>query len=163
MAASLAFRLSGGSGNTNPAASLGGVMSSTALGSNTIFDTVSAGEALAGDIEYRCIFLYNDGDKDLTNVRLWLSTEASVGVIGLALDGNGVDADAETEADESTAPTGESFDDTVNPIGSAIAVPDLAAGSRHAVWLRRTISSATSGVAVGSNACVLRADYEYIP
>ena len=163
MAASLVFRLSGGAGNTDPAASLGGVMSSTAVGTDTLFDTVSAAEALAGDTEYRCFFVYNDGDKDLTNVRLWISDEPATGTYALALDGVGKNADAEIESDESTAPTGETFDDTLNPIANAITVPDLSVGDRHAVWARRVIGSSTAGVALASNAAEFRVDYEYIP
>jgi hypothetical protein len=64
MAASIVFRLSGGAGNTDPAASLGGVMSSTAVGSNTLFDTVSAAEALSGDTEYRCYYVKNTNATD---------------------------------------------------------------------------------------------------
>ena len=163
MAASIAFRLSGGSGNADPAASLGGVMSSTAVAADTLFDTVSAAEALAGDVEYRTIFLYNDGDKDLTNVRLWVSDEPATGVLGLALDGAGINADAEVLSDESDTPTGETFDDDTNPIADAITVPDLAAGDRHAVIVRRTIAASTPGVALASNAAEIRVDYEYVP
>lgn len=162
MAASIAYRLSGGSGNTNPAASLGGVMSSTAATSNTLFDTVSAAEASAGDIEYRAVFLYNDGDKDLVSIKLWVSDEPASGVLALALDGAGKNADAETEIDEGTAPTGESFS-TPTSAGAGISVPDLAVGDRHAIWVRRTISAATGGVALGSNTAQIRVDYEYIP
>jgi hypothetical protein len=162
MAASIVYRLSGGAGNSNPAASLGGVMSTTAVAANALFDTVSAAEALSGDTEYRCFFILNDGDKALTNVRLWISDQADVGVLALALDGNGVDADAEVEGDEGTAPTGESFTSPTT-IGAAIAVPDLAVGARHAVWARRTIAAATAGVALASNTAQFRVDFEYIP
>ncbi len=162
MAASLAFRLSGGSGNSSPAASLGGVMSSTAATANTLFDTVSAAEALTGDTEYRCIFLLNTGDKDLTGVKLWISDQAAVGTLALALDGGGKNVDAEVESDEGTAPTGETFSSPTD-VGSAIAVPDLAVGDRHAVWVRRVIGSATGGVALASNSAELRVDFEYIP
>lgn len=163
MAASVAFRLSGGPGNTDPLASIGGAMSSTAMSANTIFDTVSAAEALAGDTEYRKVFIYNDGDKALTNVKVWISDQPAQGVIGLALDGAGKNADGETVANENTAPSGETFDDTTDPVANALAVPDLAVGDRHAIWLRRTISASTPGVALGSNAAELRVDYEYIP
>jgi hypothetical protein len=163
MPASLAFRLSGGAGNTNPAASLGGVMSTTAAAANTLFDTVTAGEASVGDIEYRCFFLLNDGDTALTNLRLWVSDTPAQGTIGLALDGNGKNADAEVESDEGTAPTGEIFEDGATAIGDAIAVPDLAPGERHAVRVRRFIAGATPGVSLASNALEFRVDYEYIP
>jgi hypothetical protein len=162
MAASLAFRLSGGAGNAAPLASTGGVMSTTAATANTLFDTVSAAEASAGDTEYRAIFLLNDGDKDLTGLKLWMSDQAASGVLALALDGVGKNADAEVEADESTAPTGETFSSPTD-VGSAISVPDLAVGDRHAIWVRRVISAATGGVALASNAAELRVDYEYVP
>ena len=52
-AAAPIWRLSGGAANTNPLASLGGIMStSTAAGSN-IFDDVTGDEGAAGDVEYR--------------------------------------------------------------------------------------------------------------
>jgi len=162
MAASLAFRLSGGAGNSNPLLSTGGVMSSTAAAANALFDTVSAAEALAGDTEYRAIFLLNNGDKDLVGVKLWISDQATSGVLALALDGAGKNADAEVEVDESTAPTGETFSSPTD-VGSAITVPDLAVGDRHAVWVRRVIGAATGGVALASNTAELRVDYEYIP
>lgn len=163
MAASIAFRLAGGAANSDPALSIGGVMSSEAVTADTLFDTVSAAEASAGDTEYRKLFVYNDGDKALTNVVVWINDQPVQGVIGLALDGAGKNADGDTVADESTAPTGETFDDTTDPVSNALAVPDLSAGDRHAIWLRRTISAATPGVALGSNAASLRVDYEYIP
>lgn len=163
MAASIAFRLSGGAANTDPAASIGGAMSSTAVSANTLFDTVTAAEASSGDTEYRKIFVYNNGDKNLTNVRIWISDQPAQGVLGIALDGAGKNADGDTVANENTAPSGEVFDDTTDPIANAIVMPDLNVGDRHAVWIRRTISASTPGVALASNAAELRVDYEYIP
>lgn len=163
MAASIAFRLAGGAANADPLLSIGGVMSSVAVTADTLFDVVTAGEALSGESEYRKVFIYNDGDKALTNVVVWINDQPVQGVIGLALDGAGKNADGDTVANENTAPTGETFDDTTDPVSNALAVPDLSAGDRHAIWLRRTISAATPGVALGSNAASLRVDYEYIP
>lgn len=163
MPASIAFRLSGGASNSDPLLSIGGVMSSNAVVADTLFDTVTAGEASAGDTEYRKVFIFNDGDEDLTNVVVWINDQPAQGVLGLALDGAGKNADGDTVANENTAPSGETFDDTTDPIGNALAVPDLAVGDRHAIWLRRTISAATPGVALASNAASLRVDYEYIP
>jgi hypothetical protein len=163
MAASVAFRLSGGASNADPALSIGGVMSSVAVTADTLFDVVGAAEALAGDTEYRKVFIVNDGTIDLTSVVVWINDQPAQGVLGIALDGAGKNADGDTVADESTAPTGETFDDTTDPVSNALAVPDLAVGDRHAVWLRRTISASTPGVALGSNAASLRVDYEYIP
>lgn len=60
--ADVKFFLSGGAGNSDPNASLGGVMSSTEVVDNTLhnlFDYVSGTEAGAGDTEYRAIYLKN--------------------------------------------------------------------------------------------------------
>ena len=157
MPASIVYRLSGGAANSNPAASLGGVMSTTAVAANALFDTVSAAEALSGDTEYRCFFILNDGDKALTNVRLWISDQADVGVLALALDVNGVSANGDGGPPVSGAFT------SPTTIGAAIAVPDLAVGARHAVWARRAIAAATAGVALASNTAQFRVDFEYVP
>ena len=52
------YRLSGGSGNTDVNASLGGVKSSTSVGTglHNLFDVVSSAEASSGDTEYRCVY-----------------------------------------------------------------------------------------------------------
>lgn len=46
------YKLSGGSGNSDPNASLGGVISTTTASTN-VYDDVGSAEAIAGDIEYR--------------------------------------------------------------------------------------------------------------
>ena len=60
-ASDILIRLSGGSGNSDPNAALGGVMStSTAVTDNTthnLFDVVSGTESAAGDIEYRGVYV----------------------------------------------------------------------------------------------------------
>jgi len=60
------YRLSGGTTNTDPDASLGGAMS-TAVGglitsgaANNLFDDVTGDESAAGDTEYRCFYVTND-------------------------------------------------------------------------------------------------------
>ena len=63
-ASDILIRLSGGSGNSDPNAALGGVMStSTAVTDNTthnLFDVVSGTESAAGDIEYRGVYVLNN-------------------------------------------------------------------------------------------------------
>jgi len=58
MAATLEFRLTGGSSNSDPDQSLGGVTSSNEISStamNNLFDNVTPTEASSGDVEYRAI------------------------------------------------------------------------------------------------------------
>jgi hypothetical protein len=158
MANSLAFRLSGGASNSDPLLSLGGAMSSNAVTANTLFDTVSAAEASPGDVEYRCFYVYNDGTIDLTALSLSISDQPTQGTYAIALDGGGLNATAEGPvADESTAPSGESFG------AGPLSLPDLAQTDKIAVWVRRTISASTPGIALGSNTAQFQVDYEYIP
>lgn len=162
MAASLAFRLSGGSGNTDHAASIGGAMSTTAASADAIFDIVGADEASAGDVEYRKVFIYNDGDVDFDEARVWISDQPTVGAYAMALDGAGKNADGDTAADEDTPPSGETFT-TPTDYAGGLSLGAMAAGDRYAVWLRRTIGAASSGVALGSNAAQFSARGDYVP
>lgn len=162
MAASIAFRLSGGASNADHAASLGGAMSSNSVTADAIFDVVSAAEALAGDTEYRCIYVYNDGDKALTNTVIWISDQANTGTLAMALGGEGLDGTAETVGNEGTAPSGESFSSPTTQ-GAGLNIGALGVGQRYPIWLRRSIDAATPGVALASNAAQISVAYEYIP
>ena len=61
IASELHYRHSGGAGNSDPDASIGGAMSSTQItddSDNNLFDDVTGDEASSGDTEYRGIYLY---------------------------------------------------------------------------------------------------------
>ena len=76
---SLEFRYSGGVGNSDPDASLGGVMSNTPLNAtamNNLFDNVTFSEAVSGDDEYRCLVLFANGNS-YSDVSVYMSTETS--------------------------------------------------------------------------------------
>lgn len=56
------FFLTGGPGNTNPYASIGGFVSNTEVASsgfNTLFGDITTSAAIAGDVTYRCVGLAN--------------------------------------------------------------------------------------------------------
>lgn len=137
-------------------------MSSVALDPNTLFDTVTVGEAAAGDTEYRCFYVFNDGDEDFESNKLWIQLAPTQGVYAIAAASEGVDGEAQTVADESTAPTGETF----TAPGSAeagIEVGPLEVGQFRAVWARRSMSASTPGVSVGANPSRFRLTSAYIP
>jgi hypothetical protein len=140
-----AFRLSGGSANSNANASLGGAKSSTAVstGVDALFDAVSAAEALAGRVEYRCIYLHNaNGSDTMTAARVWVSantplagTTLEIGVGTAAVNGT-----EQTVASETTAPSGVSFSAPASA-AAGLALGDIPAGQHKSVWLRRTVSA----------------------
>lgn len=138
------YRLSGGAGNTSPAASLGGAKSTTAAGAN-IFDDVASAEAVAGDTEYRCVYVHNaHASLTLVGAVFWIqantpsaSTTFDVGVGTSAVNGT-----EQTVADENTAPSGVTFSAAATQ-GAGVALGDIPAGQSRAVWLRRTIQAGT--------------------
>ena len=151
--------LSGGAANADLSLSLGGAISSVEIADATLhnmFDIVSSAEALAGDIEYRCIYFKNThATLTLTSAVVWIQTQtpSSDTSIGIALAGEGVSVAAESVADESTAPVGESFTAPANE-GTALAIGDLAPGAYIGVWIRRTVNA--SAAAYNSDSVVLR-------
>lgn len=143
------FRFSGGSGNTDPNASLGGVMSTTEITNATLhnlFDIVSGDEAAPGDTEYRGIYVLNNhGSLTWEAVFFWinLQTTSPDTSLAIALAGEGVNATMETIANESTAPAGESFT-SPSTKGTGLSLGNLAAGQRYGLWLRRTVNGGTA-------------------
>jgi hypothetical protein len=138
--------LSGGSGNTDPNASLGGVKSSTEVTDNTLnnlFDDVSGTESNAGDTEYRCVYVYNNhGTLSMQNTHVYISSNTSSAdtTFDIALAGEGVNATAETVANENTAPVGESFSAPTTYAGG-LDMGTIAAGQRYGLWIRRTVTA----------------------
>lgn len=141
------FRLSGGASNSDPNASIGGAMSS-AVDPGSLFDTVSGAESAAGDVEYRCIYVTH-ADPAITwvNTKIWLDANPS-GQIAIGLGATAVGTGTEPAvANESTAPAGVTFSAAASE-GAALSIGDIPAGSRKAVWLRRTITAGASAAAV---------------
>jgi hypothetical protein len=70
--------LSGGSLNSSPDNSLGGDPSSTPVvdeGLNNLFRDVTADESADGHEDYRCVYLFNDGDSPVFNLTLWIAED----------------------------------------------------------------------------------------
>jgi hypothetical protein len=141
MAAIPRWYLSGGASNTNPNVSLGGIISTTQVPGN-LFDDVLGSESSVGDIEYRGVYVKNDGDVDLQATVVWIQvntpdvdTSVSIGLTAM-----GSNQTMEVVADENTAPVGVVFSaPATKPVG--LSVGTLPAGSRYGVWIRRTVNA----------------------
>jgi hypothetical protein len=149
VAADIIERLSGGSGNTDVNASLGGAKSSTALTDNAthnLWDVVSSAESSAGDTEYRCIYVHNNhGSLTLQSAKVWISTNTPSAdtAIRIALGTSAVNGTEQTIANESTAPTGVTWSTAANE-GAALSIGNIPAGQHKAIWIERVISAAAS-------------------
>lgn len=155
VAADIQWRLSGGAGNANVNASLGGIMSTTALAdatNNNLFDDVSGAESQAGDIEYRGFYVRNNhGTLTLQDARIYISaaTTSADTEFDIAVAAEAMNVDMATIADESTAPATVSFTRPTTYTGGLQlnAATGLTAGSRRGAWIRRTVSAAAVAVA----------------
>jgi hypothetical protein len=155
------FRLSGGSGNTSPAASIGGAKSSTAIVDATVanlFDNVTGDESAAGDVEYRCFYVHNNhGSLTWQSVVVWIYTNTpstdTTCAIGLAVAA--VNATESATADESSAPASVTFS-TPTTKGAGLAIGDIPFGQHKAIWVRRTVTAAAS--AYDSDSVIIRCE-----
>jgi hypothetical protein len=164
MAANLEVHLSGGTGNTDKNAALGGARSTagggvvpTALTANSLFDDVSGAEEAAGDIEYRCVYIRNTGDQTAESSKVWLTDTADADTtIAIALAGEGLNATAETVANENTAPVGETFS-TPTTEGAGLSLGNIPASQHYAIWIRRTVAA---GAGASNDSFTLSVSYD---
>lgn len=148
----LLIRLSGGSGNTDPNLSLGGVMSTSTVVTDNVthnlFDQVTGTESSAGDIEYRGVYLLNNhGTLSATSTKTYISsnTSSTDTSLDIALAGEGVNVTMETIANEDTAPAGETFSQP-STYATGLSMGTLTAGQRFGQWIRRTVNIGAAAV-----------------
>lgn len=140
----ITLRLSGGAANASNAASLGGAKSSTVVPATVTnhFDAVSGAEAIAGDVEYRCLYLHN-AHASLTlqgaTVTVASDTPEASTTISVGVGTSAVNGTEQTVADENTAPSGVTF-------GTVATLGDIPAGQHRAVWVRRTVTAGAAAV-----------------
>ena len=145
----LDYYLSGGAGNTDPNASLGGVISSTTVTDDTLhnlFDKVLGPESDPGEAEYRAVYFKNNhGSLTAEDSDLFIptNTPSTDSTIDIALAGEGLNATMETIADENTAPSGESFSAPATR-AAALSMGNIPFGQKYGFWIRRTINASAS-------------------
>lgn len=145
VATDLITRLSGGSGNSNPNASLGGALSSTAWAGGVLhdlFDAVSALENAASNDDYRAIYVLNN-HASLTayGVTVYLSDQVAGGAtLAIAVADEAKNTAIETVADADTPPVGPSFSSPTTQ-ETGISLGDLGPGEYRGLWLRRTAAN----------------------
>jgi hypothetical protein len=162
------FSVSAAAGDTTAgtaAGSLGDQISTTQITDatlNNLFDDVSGDENAASDVEYRCFFVHNNhASLSWQNVVVWLSAEVgsgasaaiSVDTTGITAKGSG-SAQAKTVADESTAPSSQTFTSPTTK-GTGLSIGTIPAGSVQAIWVRRT---AANTAAVNNDGVTIRCE-----
>lgn len=158
VASDIVFRLSGGSGNSDPNAALGGAKSSVAVGSgvDNLFDQVSGAESAAGDTEYRCFYIHNAHatlDMQVSVVWIQSNTPSAWSTVRIALGTSAVNGTEQTITNESTAPSGVSWSTAENE-GAALSIGTIPAGQHKAIWVERAITAGAS--AYSDDQCMIR-------
>lgn len=151
--ADIVMRLSGGAGNADPNASLGGVISSTAWAGGTLhdlFDVITGDENVALESEYRGLYVRNShATLTLIAPMFWLTSPVSGGAdVTVGLDPAGVGNGSTTGvmatiANENTAPAGVTFSNPTTKAGG-LAITDLAPGNARGWWARRTTTNSAA-------------------
>jgi hypothetical protein len=166
--AELEYRLSGGAANTDPAASLGGAMSTAGGGVITsaqlhnLFDPVTGDQAAAGHVDYRGIYVRNtDGALTWRAVKAWISslTSSADTEYAIAIADEAAGVAMETIADELTAPSGPAFSSPTTK-GTGLTVGDVGSGSFRGLWVRRTV---TAGAAPANDSGTIRCEGDTDP
>lgn len=153
------FFLSGGASNDDPDAALGGVISTTEVvddNLNNLFDDVTGAEHAAGDTNYRCIYVKNNSASIAYNVKLYIDTNtpAADDTINIGKDLNGLNATADTIANEDTAPDPAVTFSTADGYANAIDLGDIPAGQVYAFWVKRIVSAGSTAQA--NNSAILK-------
>ncbi len=164
VAGDIHHRHSGGAGNSDPNASLGGVKSSTQITDATVenlFANVTGAQAAAGVTHYRCYYIHNNhGSLTLESAKTWIETQtpSTDTVIAMGLDpagvGNGSTTGvATTIANEDTAPAGVTFSEPSNE-ATGLVIGNIPTQQSIGNWLRRTVTAGAS--AFNNDSAVLR-------
>lgn len=141
----------GSAGNSTAgtaAGSLGKYMSLTEVVFGDLFDDVTGDENASSDVEYRCIFVYNDhATLTYQNSVVWIDSQQAGGTdLAIAIDGlpaspkGQTTAQADEVADEGTAPTGETFTAPTTK-ATGLSLGNIPAQQCRAIWIRRTANN----------------------
>ena len=131
-----------GSGASN----LGGAKSGTEVNFSTLFDNVEPAEAVAGDTEYRIIYVENTSATDsLTAAKFFVVTDTVAGntSIEIGVGAAAVNGTESTIANENTAPAGVTFSAPTTKVGG-LDIPDLAPGDYKSICYKRSIGAGAS-------------------
>ena len=147
----LKILLSGGVGNANPNASLGGAVSSTELVNaslNNLFDTVVGQESQDGDTEYRAIYVKNNhATLTLINPVIYIDTNTTSPTTSLEISvATETGSPIQSLPNENTAPSGQTFV-TADGQGNAISLGgDIAPGIVKAIWFKWIVGAGTTAI-----------------
>lgn len=166
MAAVLEIRLTGGTGNTSPNSSFGGIMSSTALSGtalNNLYDNVNPTEATAGDIEYRAIDIYNSGDATAVDVDIYWSVQTTSAQTSIELQVDATSGNPHTASFSLQTITNENSGPTLSSsyyaydVTSPLRLANIPSSYAARIWTKRIVTAGAGNLS--SDLCTLTVQY----
>ncbi len=122
------------SGASDIGGAIGAELTDDAL--NNIWDDVSAGDADAGDTEFRCTYVKNThATLSVLNVKVEIDTDPTESNWEIALGAAGKNGTETEVANEDTAPATPVFGTTALDLGT------LAAGDFFPIWIKRIVTA----------------------
>ena len=134
------LRLSGGADNAIEIFSIGGAMSSSIITDdmlNNLFDKIIKLEVLNEKEEYRCIYVYNNGNTDIRNLIVKTKTIPPFTKVGLGIEGTAI---AQIITNEGHPPSGVVFYNVDSYVYLKISLGVLSSGEGKPLWIRRSTS-----------------------
>ena len=115
---------------------------------NEIYDDIDKTESYDGRIEFRCLYLINNGDDTAVDPRLYVASGPSgADSLTLGMDPAGLNGTPSAVPAETTAPAGVTFA-AATDTATALAFGNLDPGEFYPFWLKRTVPAETqSGTA----------------
>lgn len=152
----LVMRLSGGAGNTDPNAALGGARAEGAGGiiisdsDNNDMDDITSSEALAGIVIYHGYFYQNEVVSAPLTWEFpvfWIESQTSSGDtdVSVAVADEAKNLSIEVLPDEETAPSGPSFTSPANK-AAGIALTSLDQDDFRGFWVRYNVNAAANSL-----------------
>lgn len=150
---------SGSAGDTvagTTADALGKYMSTSAAlaALHDLFPALTGAQNAASQVDYRCIFVYNNhATLTWVNATAYLTSEVSGGTsLALGLDPTGVvakgsaSAQAATIGSSTSAPAGVTFlaGTAIDTDAEGLALGDIGPGQVRAIWIRRTAANSSA-------------------
>lgn len=157
------YRLTGGSSNSDPTASLGGAASTTTDAGSSIMNDITGAQSAAGITKYRGVSLRNEhGSLTWQSVKVWVSTDtpSSDTDADVALAAEAVNTQQASIANETTAPTSVTFANTAVSFATGLSVGDIPAGQFKGVWLKLVV---TAGAAAAADSFTISAQGDTNP
>ena len=145
--------LSGGAGNTDPNASLGGVRSTTQLVPATLdnlFPEVTPTQAQNGAVQYRAVYILNNDPALTLQAAATFLQQVSASPdteVALSVATEGINTTIQTIPNDTTAPAGQTFSEPTD-FPSGLVIGNLPNGQFIGLWVRRTVTAGASALAI---------------